>query len=564
MTFQQQIGLWRFWVIMGLTLGIPFLLIMHLAQLQVIPSNERGFEFLQSAGDARTIRKEILHAYRGVITDRNGELLAVSTPVKSLCANPQEMNSEEFPALAQALGVSASELRERVAKYSAKQFMYLARHLPPYQADAVLEKRFSGVRAETEYRRYYPAGEVAAHVVGFTNIDDRGQEGVELAYNDHLAGAPGYKQVVVDLNGNIVKEDGILKAPLSGANLSLSLDLRLQYLAYRELKSAVHEHQAKSGSVVVMDVQSGEILAMVNQPSYNPNNRSELHPEQLRNRAIIDVFEPGSTIKPFTMIAALESGKYAVGDTIDTSPGYVMVGSKALLDPRDYGVLSLTKIIKKSSQVGIIKIALDLGGEPIRDVLFRMGIGQGAGLGFPGESVGKLPSRTHWQPIEVATMAFGYGLNVNAVQLATAYATIAADGKQRAPSILKSSNPSSDAQIVSPFVASTITRMLKTVPEPGGTATRAQIAAYPVAGKTGTAHKVGLEGYVDDKHIALFAGFAPADKPRLVAVVIINEPSDGRYYGGEAAAPVFAKIIEGSLKVLNVPPKIDETMMAGL
>lgn len=560
----MQVTFWRFWLLGGMLIILPCLLIWHLANLQVNPAADRGYEFLQSEGAARTLRSEMLQAYRGIITDRNGELLAVSTPVQSIYANPQKLDGGDYSRLAKALGITRKQLQERVEHYSNKQFMYLARHLPPHEAQQILDHKFSGIAAETEYRRYYPAGEVVAHVVGFTNIDDRGQEGVELAYDQYLAGAPGYKRVIKDLKGNIVREEGILKAPLAGKDLALTLDLRLQYLAYRELKAAVVKQKAKSGSVVMLDVKTGEILAMVNQPSYNPNDRKSLKPAELRNRALTDVFEPGSTVKPLTVVAALESGRYSPRHTINTSPGYVMVGKKALLDPVDYGVLTLTKVITKSSQVGIAKLALDLDPHDIRDVFFRAGIGQSTGLGFPGESIGVLPNRTRWHPIEVATMAFGYGLNVNAVQLVQAYAMLADMGKFKHARLIRGGQLLPSEQVISREIAEKIAAMLKTVPQPGGTATRAQISAYPVAGKTGTAHKVGSEGYAEDRYMALFVGFAPADEPRIAAVVIINEPSDGHYYGGEAAAPVFASIVEGALKVLRVPPKRSNAMMAGL
>ncbi|ACR14246.1 peptidoglycan synthetase FtsI [Teredinibacter turnerae T7901] len=537
--------------------SLPLALVWHLAKLQVVPAQDKGYEFLQSEGEARTQRSEVLNAYRGVITDRNGELLAVSTPVTSIYANPQRLNPEQHNALAKALGESPKKLSARIAKYTNKQFMYLARHLPPQEAETILRHRFAGVFSETEYQRFYPAGEVAAHVVGFTNINDHGQEGIELAFDQYLAGSPGAKQVVKDLKGNIVREDGLLKAPVSGQDITLSLDLRLQYLAYRELASAVKKQGAKSGSVVVMDVKTGEVLAMANQPAYNPNDRSSIKPAQLRNRALTDVFEPGSTVKPLTMMAALESGKYHLNDTINTSPGYVMVGRKALLDPKDYGVMSLTKIITKSSQVGITKIALSLEPVQIRDMFYRMGLGQSSGTGFPGESIGVLPNRNRWHPIEVATLAFGYGLNVNTVQLAQAYAAIADGGEFKSASLLKVDKSAvAKHSAVNATIAQEVLNMMKTVPQPGGTATRAQIDAYPVAGKTGTAHKVSSDGYADDRHTALFAGVAPADNPRLVAIVVINEPSDGHYFGGEAAAPVFAKIVEESLKVLRVTPEL--------
>ncbi|WP_018015248.1 peptidoglycan D,D-transpeptidase FtsI family protein [Teredinibacter turnerae] len=557
MKVAKAVSMWRVWAMVFVMASLPLALVWHLAKLQVVPAQDKGYEFLQSEGEARTQRSEVLNAYRGVITDRNGELLAVSTPVTSIYANPQRLNPEQHNALAKALGESPKKLSARIAKYTNKQFMYLARHLPPQEAETILRHRFAGVFSETEYQRFYPAGEVAAHVVGFTNINDHGQEGIELAFDQYLAGSPGAKQVVKDLKGNIVREDGLLKAPVSGQDITLSLDLRLQYLAYRELASAVKKQGAKSGSVVVMDVKTGEVLAMANQPAYNPNDRSSIKPAQLRNRALTDVFEPGSTVKPLTMMAALESGKYHLNDTINTSPGYVMVGRKALLDPKDYGVMSLTKIITKSSQVGITKIALSLEPVQIRDMFYRMGLGQSSGTGFPGESIGVLPNRNRWHPIEVATLAFGYGLNVNTVQLAQAYAAIADGGEFKSASLLKVDKSGVvKHSAVNATIAQEVLNMMKTVPQPGGTATRAQIDAYPVAGKTGTAHKVSSDGYADDRHTALFAGVAPADNPRLVAIVVINEPSDGHYFGGEAAAPVFAKIVEESLKVLRVTPEL--------
>lgn len=548
----------------GALCALPISLIWHLANLQVIPGEERDFRFLQSEGDARTLRSQEIPAYRGVITDRNGELLAVSTPLTSIYVNPQQLVDEQMPGLARAMGVSLGELKKRLKNYESKQFMYLERHVPPHEAEEILAHKFKGVYSEQEYRRYYPAGEVTAHIVGFTNIDDQGQEGVELAFNDWLSGEPGEKRLVKDLKGNVVKEVGMVRAPSTGKPLQLSIDLRLQYLAYRELKAAVQEQKAKAGSLVMLDVETGEILAMVNQPSYNPNDRAKLVPAQLRNRALTDVFEPGSTMKPLTMMAALETGRYPFNHTINTSPGYMQVGRKTLLDPRDYGVMDLTKIITKSSQVGITKLALELEPETIRGMFARAGLGQSTGLGFPGESVGVLPSRTKWRPIEQANLAFGYGLNLNAVQLAQAYNMIASGGEFKPVSLIVQSEDSFSQQVVSNNITSQVTKMLKTVTLPGGTATRAQIPAFPVAGKSGTAHKVENGGYADDRYRAFFAGFAPADNPKVVAVVVIDEPSNGKYYGGESAAPVFSKAVGGALQTLRVPPVNREEFLVGV
>lgn len=536
-------------------LAMPLMLIWHLAHLQVIPGTEKGFSFLQRQGEARTLRKEVLRAYRGVITDRNGEILAVSTPVKSLFANPRKLDMSRARDLAQALNMDVAELTEKIARYGNKQFVYLARSMPPHEADKVLALGIAGVSAEEDFQRYYPAGEVAAHIVGFTDIDERGQEGMELALQDWLAGTPGERQLVKDMKGNVVKDLGVTKAASSGKDVQLSIDLRLQYLAYRELKNAITEQGAASGSIVILDVHSGEVLAMANQPSYNPNNRSSIDPQQLRNRALTDVFEPGSTMKPFTVLAALESGQYNAKSTIDTNPGYWRVGGKTYSDFRNYGVIDLQTVIQKSSQVAISKIALEMEPEFIRDMFLRVGFGQSTGTGFPGETIGSLPSRSRWHPTEQAALAFGYGLSVSALQLAQAYSVIAAGGVLRPASLLKQDAVVDGRRVVEAKYASEMVDMLKTVTQEGGSATRAQIDGYLTAGKTGTAHKVGESGYVDNKYVALFAGFAPADTPEIVAAVIIHEPPEEHYYGGEAAAPVFARVAEGALRLLQVPPE---------
>lgn len=537
-----------------LLLALPCALIWHLAHLQVMPNAEKGFVFLQEQGEARTLRQETIRAYRGVITDRNGEILAVSSPVKSLFANPQRLDLTRLPELAEALNMTLADLSRKISRYADKQFVYLARSMPPQEADRVLALRVDGVAVEEEFQRYYPAGEVTAHLVGFTNLDDHGQEGMELALDEWLAGTPGVRQVIKDLKGNVVKDLGVSKAAASGNDLQLSIDLRLQYLAYRELKNTMTEQGAASGSVVIMDVHSGEVLAMANQPSYNPNNRSVIHPKQLRNRALTDIFEPGSTMKPFTVLAALETRRYVPSSTIDTNPGYWRIASKTYSDFKNYGVIDLTTIIQKSSQVGISKLALSMQPEVIRDLFYRVGFGQSSGTGFPGEAVGLLPSRTRWHPTEHAALGFGHGLSVTALQLAQAYSVIATGGIQRPSSLLKQDRVADGVRVVDGKYTQQLVAMLKTVPQAGGTATRAQIKAYPVAGKTGTAHKVGESGYSDSKYVALFAGFAPADAPEIVTVVIIHDPPAEHYYGGEAAAPVFARITEGALRMLQVPP----------
>lgn len=559
----HQLARWRFLFVVLVLLALAGLLLAHLARVQVLPGEEKGFEFLQTQGEARTLREERIAAYRGVITDRNGEPLAVSTPVLSLWANPKLVPGHAVEPLAQALGIKPGQLRQRLEANASREFIYLKRHLPPQDANKVLALDIPGVSAEQEYRRYYPAAEVAAHLVGFTNVDERGQEGIELAYDAWLEGHAGSKQVLRDLKGRNIKEVALLKAAESGKDLALSIDLRLQYLAYRELKAAVQAHQAKAGSIVVMDVSTGEVLAMANQPSYNPNDRSNLTPAALRNRAITDQFEPGSTVKPITIMAALEAGTVSPHTTIETSPGYIRVGKKTLLDPVNYGTIDVTKIITKSSQVGLTKVALKLQPEVIRNMYARLGFGQVTDSGFPGESAGQLPNYTRWQPIVQANYAFGYGLTVTALQLAQAYTTIATGGVKKPVSVLRLDALQAGERVVEPRYTGQLVDMLKTVVQPGGTAIRANLETYPVAGKTGTAHKVGPNGYEASRYRSLFAGMAPADDPRLVVVVVIDEPGAGKYFGGDVAAPVFARVADSALRTLQVPPILNQQVARG-
>ena len=554
---KAQIYRWRFYGVAMLLLALILALVWNLVKLQVLPDTQRGFEFLQDQGLARTLRTESIPAYRGVITDRYGELLAISTPVVSLWVNPKELITvpEKISVLAQALDIEYEQLEKKLQRYKNKKFMYLRRKLPPEAAQKVTGLRIKGVYGQQEFQRFYPAGEVAAHLVGFTNVDDKGQEGLELAYDQWLAGKSGSKQVLKDLSGRIIKDIALVQSAESGQDIALSIDLRLQYLAYRELKAAVKAHGAKSGSLVLLDVKSGEVLAMANQPSFNPNDRSRLKAEALRNRAMTDQFEPGSTMKPLTIMAALETGRYSPASKIDTHPGYFKVGKKTLLDPVNYGVMDLTKIITKSSQVGLTKVSLDLEPNEIRDMYYRLGLGQSTSTGFPGEALGLLPNYARWQPIVQANFSFGYGLTVTALQLAQAYSVIADHGLKKPVSILKLEQKTEAIEVVSKVFTEQMVGMLKTVVQPQGTAKQANLESYTVAGKTGTIHKVGKQGYDDDRYTSLFAGFAPAESPKLIVVVVINEPSRGKYYGGEVAAPVFAKVIERSLQLLQVPPK---------
>ncbi len=548
---KQGIAVWRFWFVVSVFAVAVLALLYRAVELQVV---DRAF--LRDQGDARTIRHEKIDAHRGMISDRFGEPLAVSTPVETVWANPQELDltPRQLKLLANKLEVSEAWLENRISQNQSREFIYLKRKIAPSQAARVTEMELEGVYSRREYKRFYPAGEVASHVVGFTNIEEMGQEGVELAYEDWLTGHPGKKRVLKDRRGSVVKDLDLIQDAQPGRSLNLSLDMRVQYLAYRELKAAVLAHKAKAGSMVILDVETGEVLAMVNQPSYNPNNRESLATSALRNRAITDVFEPGSTVKPVTIAAALESGKYYPATTIDTAPGYFRVGRKSIRDHRNYGVIDLSTIIAKSSNVGTSKIALDLSGEVVWDMFYRMGFGQATGTGFPGESIGLLRNPVKWRPIEVATMSYGYGVSVNALQLAQMYMVLGNDGLKAPVSLLKVEERVATEKVMAAGVAQNVRRMLKKVVEKGGTGTRAKVAAYDVGGKSGTVHSVGRSGYEESQYKALFAGVAPIEGPRVAAVVVIDGPQGQEYYGGEVAAPIFSRVMAGTMRLLNVTP----------
>ncbi|MFP6806868.1 MAG: penicillin-binding transpeptidase domain-containing protein [Pseudomonadales bacterium] len=512
--------------------------------------------FLQDQGDARTIRMERINAHRGMIQDRRGKPLAVSSPVISLWANPAELpdSGEHVEPLAEMLGITAEKFLAKIDRSSSKNFVYLRRHLRPMEARKILAMKIPGVHGEHEYQRYYPSGEVGAHVVGFTNIDDKGQEGLELSFDQWLAGTPGKKKVVKNLYGEIIRDLVPISDAIPGKNLELSVDIRLQYLAYRELKSAVKHYKADSGTVIVLDVETGRVLAMVNQPSYNPNNRRNLDLSTVRNRAVTDIFEPGSTMKPFTVAVALSSGKFTPDSKIDTNPGFIKVGSKTIRDPSNRGVLDLGEIIAKSSQVGISKLALSLNEYEVWEMFKRVGLGESTGIGFPGERNGYLPNHRRWKDIERVTFAYGYGLTATPLQLAASYLTIAAGGMKREVSMLNNGELI-EKRVYSAKVATQLKRMLTQVVEEG-TGSKAAIKSYDVAGKTGTVRKIGKDGYKDTEHIAFFAGMTPVTEPRLVGVVLINNPKTAVYGGGSIAAPVFSRVMSEALRVLNVPPNI--------
>lgn len=517
-------------------------------------------EFLQDQGQARHVRVMEMPAHRGMITDRNGEVLAVSTPVASVWVNPQELgeSARRLPEVAAVLEENPRDLLRMVAERADREFVYLKRQVPPQVAEQVQALNVPGVHLQREYKRFYPAAEVTAHLLGFTNIDDKGQEGLELAFNEWLSGEAGAKRVLRDRLGRVIEDLELLQAPQPGKTLRTSIDLRLQYLAYRELKAAIKQHDAVSGSIVILDPQSGEVLALANQPSFNPNNRTEYQGSHYRNRAVTDVFEPGSSFKPFPVAAALETGRYRPSTPVDTSPGFIRVGGYAVQDERNYGVIDVTTVLTKSVNVGASKIALSLEPEQMWSVLARFGFGSVTGSGLPGETGGVLPHWQRWRDVTQATLAYGYGLSVTPLQLAQGYSVLAADGVSRPVSFVTGQDNAGE-QVLSAQTARQMRAMLETVVGPRGTATAAAVNGYRVAGKTGTARKAVAGGYATDRHIAVFAGMAPVENPRLVTVVVINEPRNREYYGGDVAAPVFSRVMAGGLRLLNVPPDAPDT-----
>jgi cell division protein FtsI (penicillin-binding protein 3) len=513
-------------------------------------------EFLLGEGDARHQRVMSIPAHRGMILDRNGEPLAISTPVDSIWANPQETlpARDRLPQLAVLLGMDQDELLHLLTERADREFVYLQRRADPTIAEQAMALNIPGINLQREYRRYYPMGEVTSHVLGFTNVDDAGQEGLELAYDEWLSGTPGAKRVIKDRLGRIVEDLELIRAARPGKDLRLSIDRRIQYLAYRELKAAVHHHRARSGSVVILDPASGEVVAMVNQPAFNPNNRESLKSELTRNRAAIDVLEPGSTVKPFVVAAAMETGSHGLHAAIPTSPGWYMVSGHTIQDEHDYGTLDLAGVIRKSSNVGAVKIAQALPPGALWQSYGRVGFGAATGSGFPGEALGYLSSFQGWGEVETATLAFGYGLAATPLQLARAYAIIAADGVRRTISYVPVEQAAESVRVMSADSARRLRAMLEGVVSVGGTAPMAGVEGYRVAGKTGTVHKSTAGGYADDRYISVFAGMAPASDPALVAVVVIDEPRNGAHFGGMVAAPVFSRIMDGALRLLDVRP----------
>jgi cell division protein FtsI (penicillin-binding protein 3) len=510
-------------------------------------------EFLQQKGDARYSRVIDINAHRGMLSDRHGERMAISTPVESVWASPQDVvaTPKQVMQLALLLGVKEGELSKRMFD-SSHDFIYLKRQLPPEQAEKVLRLGIAGVSLKREYRRYYPGGEITAQLLGFTSVDDNGQEGMELSMQDKLTGKAGSQRVIKDRRGYIVEDVASVRAPKEGGDITLSLDNKIQFVAFREIRQVVEDHKAKNGSIVVLDAKTGEVLALANWPSYNPNNREKPSANALRNRAVTDLFEPGSTMKPFTVAAALDLGKITPSTVINTEHGVYTVGGRKIHDTHPEASLTVAQVIQLSSNVGASKIALSMKPEQMWHALSESGFGSQTGSEFPGEASGKLRDYKTWQPIEQATMSYGNGISVNLLQLARAYTVFANDGELKPVTLLKQDIPTIGPKVFSAKTALEVRNMLETVVRPGGTAPLAQIVGYRVGGKTGTAHKLEGGHYVN-RYVASFVGLAPASNPRLIIAVMVDDPSGEQYYGGQVAAPVFSHVMSAALRLLNVP-----------
>ena len=542
------------------TLGLcSVALLARALDLQVVDR-----EFYQRQGDARFLREIPIATSRGMITDRNGEPLAISSPVESIWANPRELVKapQRLPELASALGTPQEDLVRRLSQRADKEFIYLKRRINPDEAQRILALDIPGVASQREYRRFYPQGEAIAHVLGFTNIDDRGQEGLELAFDDWLRGTPGAKRVIRDRRGRIVESVDLVRPAQPGRDLALSIDRRIQYLAHRELRNAIVETGASSGSAVVLDVATGEVLAMVNLPTFNPNAVGSAPRDAHRNRALTDLLEPGSTMKPLTVAAGLEAGVIRNDSLFNTSPGWMPNGKYRTTDTKNYGVLDTTGVIRKSSNVGAAMIAKRLGDRQFDEFLRRFGYGKVTGSGFPGEAAGLFPTPDRWSGTTKQTMSYGYGLNATPMQIAVAYAALGNGGILHQPSFVKGQQGESK-RVLDATIADDVLHMMQTVTEPGGTATQAAILGYHVAGKTGTSRKASAGGY-SRRYIAYFAGLVPVDKPRFSMVVAVNDPDPSRkgYYGGLVSAPVFRNVMEGALRLMDVSPDNLEGWMA--
>lgn len=548
-------------MLVGGTLGLCAAALLYRAlDLQVLNN-----DFYRQQGDARSLREIPIPTSRGMITDRNGEPLAVSTPVESIWGNPKELakNPERLPELAKALGVAPDELARKLSQRSGKEFMYLKRRINPDEARRILAHKVPGVFSQREFRRFYPQGEAMAHVLGFTNIDDRGQEGLELAFDHELRGKPGTKRVIRDGAGQIVENVDLVQAAEPGKDLTLTLDRRIQYLTYRELRRALVETGASSASAVVLDIETGEVLAMANLPTYNPNLLGAGNRDTHRNRAITDVVEPGSTMKPITVAAALAAGTAKPTTLVNTAPGWMPNGRYRITDTHNNGTLTVTGVITKSSNIGAAKLALALPNDYFYKFIRDFGYGSKPGSGFPGESSGLVATPQRWSGTTKATMAYGYGLSATPLQIAMAYAAMANGGQLIHPTFVKGQR-NEPQQVLDPVVAGEIMRMMQTVTEPGGTAKQAAILGYHVAGKTGTTRKFSATGGYSRKYVSLFAGVVPVEKPRFSMVVVVSEPDPSKrgYYGGSVSGPVFRNVMDGALRLMDVAPDDIETWLA--
>ena len=512
--------------------------------------------FLKEEGDARHVRIEKIPAHRGMLLDRNGEPLAVSTPLASVWVNPQKLASSRprWPALEQALALDPGSIEQVTEERGDREFVYLRRHVDPSVAEAVGSLDMDGVHLKPEYRRYYPMGAAASHVLGFTGIDDGGQEGLELAFDDVLSGEDGARRVIKDRLGRIVENLERIRPARPGRDVVVSIDRRIQSLAYRALRDGVQRHRARAGSAVVLDVRSGEVLAVVNFPSFNPNDRGDRSSPRFRNRAVTDLLEPGSTIKPFTVAAALQAGIVRPDTVLDTRPGFLRVGRHTVWDIRNYGVIDVRKVVKKSSNVGAGKLALEMRPADLWQMFHRVGFGTSTGSGFPGEEEGTLSDFVDWGEVHRVTLSFGYGLAATPLQMARAYAAFGSGGVLPDVSFVRTEGRAHASQAIPAAVATEVLAMLEAVVEPGGTGRRARVTGYRVGGKTGTTRKSEAGGYSEDRYHSAFAGLAPMSDPRLSVVVVIDEPGGDHYYGGVVAAPVFSDIVEGSLRVLGIAP----------
>lgn len=539
---------WRSRLLLGLMAGCFMALAMRAFWLQAWSN-----DFLQAQGASRYERNLEIPAIRGKIVDRTGAMLAGSLPAKAVWADPDDVNAtpEQKARLAKLLGMDRRELERKLGE--DKNYVYLKRQVDSDVAAKVAALKIPGIHQRNEYKRHYPEGETVAHVVGFTNVEDAGQEGFELSQQQRLAGKPGSRRVIKDNLGRIIEQIGSGREPQDGADLALSIDSRIQFLAHNALRDAVREHRAKAGAVVVIDVRTGEVLALSNWPTYDPNNRLALTGAQLRNRAITDIYEPGSTMKPFSVAMALENGKVKPSSIIDTAPGKLTIGTATIGDAHTYGPLTVEQVLQKSSNVGTVKMALQLPPQRMWEGLTAVGFGQPPQLGFPGAVAGRVKPYKTWKPIEQATMSYGHGISVSLIQIARAYSVFARDGDLMPLTMLRLDEPVAGVPVFKPETAQAVRKMLEMAAGPQGTAPLAQIPGYRVAGKTGTAHKLENGAYAN-RYIASFVGFAPVSKPRVIVAVMVDEPSAGQHYGGQVAAPVFARITGDTLRALRVPP----------